>query len=91
MATARQGHANALLSGPLLRRHAGLDADGLRLLAASAASGRVSARGADRLRRVARTLADLAGAERVAREHLAEALAYRVEPFVGATGGGVEG
>lgn len=91
MATARQGHANALLSGPLLRRHAGLDAAGLRLLAASAASGRVSARGADRLRRVARTLADLAGAERVAREHLAEALAYRVEPFVGATGGGVEG
>ena len=83
MATERQGHANARLSGPLLRRHADLDAAGLRLLAASAADGRVSARGADRLRRVARTLADLAGAERVAVEHLAEALAYRVEPFGG--------
>jgi magnesium chelatase family protein len=87
VATDRQGRANALLSGPLLRRYAGLDAAGLRLLAASAASGRVSARGADRLRRVARTLADLAGAERVTSEHLAEALAYRAEPFAGVTGG----
>ena len=86
-AMARQGHANALLSGPPLRRHADLDADGLRLLATAAASGLVSARGADRLRRVARTLADLAGAERVAREHLAEALAYRAEPFGGAAAG----
>jgi magnesium chelatase family protein len=85
VATARQGHANALLSGPPLRRHAELDAAGLRLLAASAAIGRVSARGADRLRRVARTLADLAGAERVASGHLAEALAYRAEPFGGPT------
>jgi magnesium chelatase family protein len=85
VATARQGHANALLSGPPLRRHTELDAAGLRLLAASAASGRVSARGADRLRRVARTLADLAGAERVASGHLAEALAYRAEPFGGPT------
>jgi magnesium chelatase family protein len=87
VATDRQGRANALLSGPLLRRYAGLDVAGLRLLAASAASGRVSARGADRLRRVARTLADLAGAERVTSEHLAEALAYRAEPFAGVTGG----
>ncbi len=89
-AMARQGHANALLSGPLLRRHTELDAPGLRLLAVAAATGRVSARGADRLRRVARTLADLAGAERVASGHLAEALAYRAEPFGGpaATGEG---
>jgi len=36
----------------------------------------------DRLLRVARTIADLAGAERVAAEHLAEAIGYR-EPSMG--------
>jgi magnesium chelatase family protein len=83
LALARQGCPNARLAGAALRRHAELDADALRLLAAAAATGRVSARGADRLRRVARTLADLAGTGRVAATHLAEALAYRVEPFEG--------
>ncbi|MFU8889105.1 MAG: YifB family Mg chelatase-like AAA ATPase [Trueperaceae bacterium] len=91
VATARQGHANALLDGALLRRHTELDAAGLRLLAASAATGGVSARGADRLRRVARTLADLVGCERVTSEHLAEALAYRAEPFGGAAAAGETG
>jgi magnesium chelatase family protein len=38
---------------------------------------RLSARGYHRVLRVARTLADLDGAERVARIHLAEALSYR--------------
>ena len=87
-AMARQGCPNARLAGAALRRHAELDGDGLRLLAAAAATGRVSARGADRLRRVARTLADLAGTGRVAADHLAEALAYRAEPFEGAAGSG---
>jgi Magnesium chelatase, subunit ChlI C-terminal len=38
---------------------------------------RLSARGYHRVLRVARTLADLDGAEKVARVHLAEALSYR--------------
>ena len=38
---------------------------------------RLSARGYTRMLRVARTIADLAGAERVGRIHVAEALSYR--------------
>jgi magnesium chelatase family protein len=38
---------------------------------------RLSARGYHRVMKVARTLADLDGAEEVGRRHLAEALAYR--------------
>ena len=38
---------------------------------------RLSARSFDRIVRVARTIADLAGTERLAREHVAEALLYR--------------
>jgi magnesium chelatase family protein len=86
LALARQGGVNALLEGRELDRHAALDADARRLLARAAAAGRVSARGADRLRRVARTLADLAGAPGVGAAHLAEALAYRDEPFASGAG-----
>ena len=38
---------------------------------------RLSARGYHRVLRVARTLADLDGAEKIGRLHLAEALSYR--------------
>jgi magnesium chelatase family protein len=38
----------------------------------------LSARGYHRVRKVARTIADLAGEERIAAEHLAEALQFRM-------------
>ena len=38
----------------------------------------LSARGYDRVRKVARTIADLAGEERVAADHVAEALQFRM-------------
>jgi magnesium chelatase family protein len=53
---------------------------GLRLLEDAAASMALTARGYHRVLKLARTLADLDGAETVARIHVAEALAYRALP-----------
>jgi magnesium chelatase family protein len=50
---------------------------GRALLARAADRLSPSARGYHRVRRVARTLADLEGAATVARRHVAEALSYR--------------
>ena len=47
------------------------------LLSAAVEKRQLTARGWDRIRRVARTLADLAGAAEVGRDHVAEALTYR--------------
>jgi magnesium chelatase family protein len=53
------------------------DSTGLTLLRDAADAMRLSARGYHRVLRVARTLADLDGADKVGRVHLAEALSYR--------------
>ena len=53
------------------------DEAGRQLLAQAAEAMRLSARGYTRMLRVARTIADLAGAERIGRIHIAEALSYR--------------
>ena len=53
------------------------DEPGCKLLADASAVMRLSARGFHRALRVARTIADLAGAEQVGRIHVAEALSYR--------------
>ena len=53
------------------------DEAGRQLLFKAAEAMRLSARGYTRILRVARTIADLAGAENVGRVHVAEALSYR--------------
>ena len=63
--------------GPVLEEVAQPDASGLALLRDAAEAMRLSARGYHRVLRVARTLADLDGADKVGRVHLAEALSYR--------------
>ena len=69
---------NAALSPALMARHCRLDADGLRLLSAAVSRMGLSARGYDRVRKIARTVADLAGAEAIGADHLAEALQFRM-------------
>jgi magnesium chelatase family protein len=68
---------NAEADGELLDNVATPDDPGRKLLADAAAAMRLSARGFHRVLRVARTIADLSGAERVGRIHVAEALSYR--------------
>jgi len=68
---------NAQAQGPVLEEVARPDGAGLTLLREAADAMRLSARGYHRVLKVARTLADLDGAERVGRVHLAEALSYR--------------
>lgn len=68
---------NAELDGEPLERFATPDEAGRKLLMQAAEAMRLSARAYTRMLRVARTIADLSGAEQVGRIHVAEALSYR--------------
>ncbi len=68
---------NAEADAKLIEQLAAPDSAGLSLLRDAAEAMKLSARGYHRVLKVARTIADLDGAENTGRAHLAEALAYR--------------
>jgi magnesium chelatase family protein len=68
---------NAEAEGELLDRIAAPDHRGRALLTEAVERLRLSARGYHRVLRVARTLADLEGADGLRRVHIAEAISYR--------------
>lgn len=75
----RQGTPNAELGACQLDEVAPLTRVARRMLEAAITKLDLSARGCLRVRRVARTIADLAGDDRVGEPHLAEALSLRSE------------
>jgi magnesium chelatase family protein len=60
-----------------LKRFCQIDEEGSRLLETAMAKFGLSARGYTRILKVARTIADLEGAEAIAPPHLSEAIQYR--------------
>ncbi len=74
-----RGAVNARLTGRTIDE-LGVEPEAAAMLAAALASGRITGRGFDRVRRVARTIADLDGAASIGEAHVAEGLALRSGP-----------
>ena len=73
----RQERCNASLAADAVDRHCVIGSEGRALLERAMERLRLSARAYHRVLKVARTIADLAGQERIATAHLAEAIQYR--------------
>ncbi len=70
-------YANAQMSTQQIRVYCELGTDAERILERAMQQQGLSARAHDRILKVARTIADLEGAEMVAVKHIAEAIQYR--------------
>jgi magnesium chelatase family protein len=68
---------NSRMTSRQMRRHCLLDTDGRAQLQSAMDHLGLSARAHDRILRVARTIADLDGRDRIDHGHVAEAIAYR--------------
>jgi magnesium chelatase family protein len=69
--------ANARMSHAQIRKHSAIDRSLGDLLQQAMEQLHLSARAYDRILKVARTIADLGGAERIEAPHLLEAIQYR--------------
>ena len=85
--SASKVRCNAQAGADVIETVAAPERAGMRLLEDAAQAMQLTARGYHRVLKLARTLADLDGAETVARIHIAEALAYRALPVELAHGG----
>ncbi|MGA2114588.1 MAG: YifB family Mg chelatase-like AAA ATPase [Bryobacteraceae bacterium] len=72
-----RGGTNASMPTRSIRKHCALDDSGERTLELAVRRMSLSARAHDRILKVARTIADIAGSELIAAKHLAEAIQYR--------------
>jgi magnesium chelatase family protein len=70
-------YANAQMSSNMVREICYIDATGQTLLKTAMNRLQLSARAYDRILKVSRTIADLAGSTEIKLEHLAEAIHYR--------------
>ncbi|MCU0375663.1 MAG: YifB family Mg chelatase-like AAA ATPase [Chitinophagaceae bacterium] len=70
-------YANAQMTTQLMATYCNLDTVSANLLKAAMERLNLSARAYDRILRVSRTIADLAGSEAIRAEHVAEAIQYR--------------
>ena len=72
---------NAEVDGEYLEKICAADADAKKLLMNAAENFKISMRGFNRILRLSRTIADLAGSETVLKNHMAEAISYRQRSF----------
>ena len=70
-------HCNAQMNTKLFRQYCSLDEAGSEMMRQAMERLGLSARAYDRILKVARTIADLAGSENIQNDHLAEAITYR--------------
>jgi len=76
-ASVSRATCNARMGSKELKAHCALDEPTLELLKMAMADMKLSARGSDRILKVARTIADLAGAAKLTSDHVSEAIQYR--------------
>lgn len=70
-------HTNSAMTPRLIKKHCELDAAASAQLEHAMSQMNLSARAHDRILKVARTLADLGGTERITENHIFEAIGYR--------------